>query len=332
MELKENEIMEKIIRDIEWKFEIRVYSTIPVYRGWKNFKWVLETNVGKLFAKQYSPMRYSLERLSLIEVSLTIQDRLNKNGIPCPKLYRFRDRFVLQTNDGINYTLMDYIEGVLVKPGEVNIEQIYDLGKAIGYMHTLLKKIPATKTSWSLDKEKILKSWRDQWERAQILQPSSRVIRALENQWKIVNQIQLDDLRKCHPHWIHWDLWVDNFLFSPTKCMAILDFDRVKVGYCELDIARALLSCTFDSYSSQLNLETVSSFVSGYNEHLPLSKEDLIRSLRLLWCYESPKWCWADVEEWNHESVRFFEEILWISDYWNELKDVVDLVVTKVID
>jgi homoserine kinase type II len=264
----------------------------------------LETNVGKLFVKQYSPIRYTLDRLSLIEFSLSIQERLNKKGIPCPKPYRLRDRFVLQTNEGINYMLMDHIEGLLVKPGEVNREQLYDLGN----------------------------SWREQWERAQVLQPSSRVTRALENQWKIVNELQLDYFEKCRPQWIHWDLWVDNLLFSSTKCMAILDFDRVKVGFCELDIARALLSCTFDSCSSQLNLATVTAFVSGYNEHLPLSNEDIIRSLKLLWCYESPKWCWADVEEWNHESVRFFEEILWVSDHWNELEDIMNLVVTRVTD
>lgn len=123
-----------------------------------------------------------------------------------------------------------------------------------------------------MDKQKILDSWKEQWEKAQILQPSSRVIRALENQRKIVEQLELDSFQKCRPHWIHWDLWVDNLLFSPTKCLGILDFDRVQVGFCELDIARILLSCAFDSYSADLNLEKVSSFVSGYNEYFSLSK------------------------------------------------------------
>ncbi|CAM4004614.1 phosphotransferase [Lederbergia lenta] len=83
----------------------------------------------------------------------------------------------------------------------------------------------------------------------------------------------------------HRDLWMDNLLFKGNKITAILDFDRLKYDYPQLDIARAILSGALNEKGFDVTLAVT--FMNGYIETYLLSKDYLVNALRLLWYMES---------------------------------------------
>ncbi|MEC2324627.1 phosphotransferase [Lederbergia lenta] len=78
---------------------------------------------------------------------------------------------------------------------------------------------------------------------------------------------------------------MDNLLFKGNKITAILDFDRLKYDYPQLDIARAILSGALNEKGFDVTLAVT--FMNGYIETYLLSKDYLVNALRLLWYMES---------------------------------------------
>ncbi|MBA4492993.1 phosphotransferase [Paenactinomyces guangxiensis] len=314
-------IKKEIIETIQLNLGVKVKSSQSISRGWLNFKWKLKTDQGVLFAKQYHPDRFTPKKLEDIKIALEIQAKLNHYGVACPKPYALDDTYLMQTPTGTCFVVMEFSEGELVGPGKVNVDQIYDLGKAAGYMHLVLSRFPKGKLFWIPSYEELLEKWDNHWTNAQLQQRSDRVLCALEKQKKLLDQIDMEYFKECRQGWAHWDLWVDNILFFPEKVAAILDFDRMKYVFPELDISRAILSCAF-SPETGMNFEAVAAFLAGYNQYLPFPKKQLARSLRLSWCQESSWWITHDIEERSENPARFFEEIIWISDHWHELEEI----------
>jgi homoserine kinase type II len=57
--------------------------------------------------------------------------------------------------------------------------------------------------------------------------------------------------------------------------------------------------------------------------------KDLARALRLTWCQESVWWITYDIEEREENPQRFFQEIMWISDNWDILEEILGDHVSK---
>jgi homoserine kinase type II len=199
---------------------------------------------------------------------------LSKQNECFPKPFSFQGKYVLSA-PGIFFTLMEHREGELIQPGTVNENQLYHLGKVVGFMHSWLEKQTKGKRQWYPDRSEIEEKWDNQWTNAQLSQKDAYVLHALRRQKEILDQLNFQQFEECKEGWTHWDLWVDNILFYPNQVSGILDFDRMRYVYPELDLSRVLLSSTY-SQSEGMNWKGISHFLLGYNEFLPFPPKILL--------------------------------------------------------
>ncbi|GAA4830715.1 hypothetical protein GCM10023310_04770 [Paenibacillus vulneris] len=312
-------IRDEIIDTINKNWEIKTYDFEEINRGYKNLKWKLNTDRGPLFVKQYNWHRYS--NLDSVRIALGFQTQLNNLNIPCPRIFDCNGVLIHETPYGERFVLTDFCEGKLIRPGEANAEQMYSLGRATGRMHRILGNSHSLskKLDWSIpSRERMLASWARRWDQA-VTSNSQHYITALEKQKRIIETIDMSLFSQCEIGWVHWDLWVDNLLFNEDSLSAILDFDRLSFIYPEFDISRAILSCTL--WYDELMLEAANAFVKGYNESLPLTREKIVRSVKLTWWKEA-EWVGVNAERSGPAIQRFVDESIWIADNWSNLKSI----------
>lgn len=72
-------------------------------------------------------------------------------------------------------------------------------------------------------------------------------------------------------------------------------------------------------------MDTVTAFVKGYREYQSLTKENLVRSVKLAWWKEAE---WGTVEGENDSSPlkKFREEIIWVGETWDNLRNILSNV------
>ncbi|WP_274365903.1 phosphotransferase [Paenibacillus thermotolerans] len=314
-------IRDDILSTISDIFEIEIYDYTQIEQGYLNLKWKIETDVGSLFVKQYNKTRYPEDFVKGLEISLTHQSNLHKEGIPTPKLFSNQGRYVLRTPSQERFVLMGLCEGNIIPPGSANETQAYTLGNAIGKMHQILNSNNSNSypLHWDIrNKEEMLERWNKRWIHANNMK-CEKTIRALEVQRKIIDETDIDIFLNCERGWGHWDLFVDNILFTQDSLSAILDFDRMHFVYPEFDISRPILSCTLDNAS--IRIDTVTAFVRGYREYQPLTMEKLVRSIKLTWWKEA-EWVAVEGEDDSIPLKRFREENIWVGENWGNLRDI----------
>ncbi|WP_440109193.1 phosphotransferase [Paenibacillus sp. QZ-Y1] len=313
-------ILSEIIADIKGNLGLITDNAEQNHFGFANLKWKLNTNSGTYFVKQYNASRYSDNLLVSVERALGFQDRLQKAGIPCPKVLPHGRRYIQRTPSGERYMISSFCKGTMVNPGEVNTNQMYHLGYVTGKLHKWLnynapKSVPL---HWApISKELMISRWKQNWDEAQRGE-SSKYISALELQKKIIEEIDLAQFELCEEGWVHWDLFVDNILFYPNQVSGILDFDRMHYIYPEFDISRAILSgCILNN---NINIESTRAFIKGYRESIPLSVSKIVRSIKLTWWKEAS---WIKVKSEEYRTLRrFVEELIWVSENWSNLDEI----------
>lgn len=322
METASIQIQDEIVKWLESNMSLNVVLAKPINRGYRNYKWIFTLlNGEQYFVKQYHPDRFSPSKLQEVEVILCIQKKLSELNSNFPKPLSYQGRHILSTTTGIYFTVMEFSEGSLIKPGTANTHQMYHLGRTLGFMHYHLNNKQTGKSKWHPDRKEIEEKWDNYWTNAQLNQSDGYVLDALSKQKNILDKMHFPQFDNCKAGWTHWDLWVDNILFHDQTVSSILDFDRMRFVYPELDISRALLSCTY-SVSDGMDWQGIDKFLEGYNEYLSFTAEDLTRALRLTWCQESVWWITHDIEHREENPKRFFQEIMWITDHWDLLGEM----------
>ena len=211
----------------------------------------------------------------------------------------------------------------MIPPGKLDAHQMYGLGHVTGKMHHLLndgkanvkrqpKFIPPSR-------EERLRYWETAWDQAND-NGKLNVLPTIEKQYNTTKVINLEDINMSDTGWAHRDLWVDNLLFKKEKISAVLDFDRVRYDFPQLDVARAVISGALDG--SKLNRSAALAFIEGYSEVRPFGKAHLISALRLLWYMESTWWITPDMDQHSVSPERFSKEMMWLSENQNELEAI----------
>jgi len=321
----ENSILGEIKETIEGMSSIRVTEYAEINKGLLNLKWKVITNNGILFIKQYNEERYPTsneKRLKRLNKALFIQKSLSEEGIRCPHILTFNEEIILRTKQNIRFIITEYIDGNLIEAGKINCNQFHDLGIELGKIHSLVnnqideKAIPR----WVVpSKEQLIAEWNDNW----ILtndRNTADINALLKLQKEIFENLDINIFKASRPGWAHSDLWCDNILFYPDSLSAIIDFDRFQYIYPELDISRAILSFALDN--NCLRVDVVKAFVDGYNQYGNITTEDIIRSLKLLYCLES--FWWLNIDSFNSEGPpkRFADEMVWLSINWINLEKI----------
>jgi len=322
---KENSILVEIKETIERMFSIRVIDYVEINRGLLNLKWKVITNKGTLFIKQYNEERYPTsneKRLNRLNTAVFIQKRLSEEGIRCPHILTSNGEVILRTKQNIRFIITEYREGNLVNAGKINCNQFHDLGIELGKIHSLVnnqidkKAIPR----WVLpSKEQLIAEWNENWKLTNG-RNTEDINNLLKLQKEILENIDMNIFEGSTPGWAHSDLWCDNILFYTDSLSAIIDFDRFQYIYPELDISRAILSFTLDN--NCLRMDAVKAFINGYNQFGNITADDIIRSLKLLYCLES--FWWLNNDSFNSEGPpkRFADEMVWLSINWPNLEKI----------
>lgn len=314
-------IREDIFESITELFGFTITGFTQIELGFRNLKWKIETDHGVFFAKQYNKIRYPEHMVQGLETALNYQAHLYNVGIPCPKLITPNGNYVIRTAHGERYVLMEFCEGRIIQSGTANEDQMYSLGKIVGQMHCILNSNSRTQLPLHWDvrtKESMLKNWQSRWNEAVRLD-SKHTLANLEIQRNIIEKCDPYIFSQCEKGWAHWDLFVDNILFQADRVSTILDFDRMHYVYLEFDISRPILSCCLEN--GHIHLDRVSAFVRGYQEHLELTHEKLVRSIKLTWWKEA-EWVRAEYTNLTSPLKRFVEENVWVGENWDHLDEL----------
>lgn len=318
--ITEESVLNDLINTCNCYFGFKVLDATPIKRGWLNLKWKITTDSGVFLIKQFNKERYKLYHHEELLLAFSQQMRLHSRGLPCPKLYSHEVQFLIESEKGELFMLMDYCKGTVIPPGKLNVHQMYDLGRVTGNMHQLLndgtlsgKRYPEFIPP---SREERLTHWESVWNHVNNTGKSD-LLPILETQYKVTETINLGDFKLNETGWAHRDLWVDNLLFEEKKVSAVLDFDRMKYDYPQLDVARAVISGALDE--NNFNVHLVQAFIEGYSEQRFLEKGFIISSLKMLWFMESTWWINSSMDQHNGPPKRFAKEMLWLAENFKEL-------------
>lgn len=321
----ENNIFLEIKETIEKIFPIKILDYEIINKGLLNLKWKVKTTDGPFFIKQFNEERYPTsdeKRLNSLNTALLTQKGLSEEGIRCPHILTFNGDIMLTTKENIRFIITEYIDGNLVNAGKINCNQFSDLGMELGKIHRLINKQNDEKAipRWVVPtKEQLIADWNETWLSINT-KNSDHINTLLKLQREIFESLDMNIFQVSKPGWAHSDLWCDNVLFYNDSLSSIIDFDRFQYIYPELDLSRAILSFALDN--NCLRLDAVKSFMDGYNVFGNITDDDIVRSLRLLYCEES--FWWLNDHSFNSEGPpkRFAEEMMWLSLNWTKLEKI----------
>lgn len=299
--------------------KVKLSNPISIDLGLMNLKWIVKADNEKLFVKQINKSRYNEAKRSKIRRAMYIQKQLKKSEVACPDLFSDGDNFILRSNCEEFFVITEFIEGKVIDYGDINVSQIRDLGKCIGKMHFELNngKFNLEPSTWKLPTRKEM-----ELENLNLINDAKEpgdtyLMNLLNKQKKIIKTVNLDSFKSCKIGWAHSDLWSHNVLFSEQSVAAILDFDRLQVNYPELDNARSILS--FALKDDSINEELIEAFIDGYSYYYDYTRDDLEKSIKLLWFLESFWWMRKQFLYTKEPPTRMLYEMEWITNNWESL-------------
>ncbi|MDR7071363.1 phosphotransferase [Fictibacillus barbaricus] len=309
MHALEQSLWEHLKDEAESLFRFKILRSVPIKRGWLNQKWKIETNQGTFLLKQYNPERFKKYDLQTIQIALETQNRAFQNGIRCPELLEHEGNLLHTSGKGELFTVMCFMEGDLIKPGEATYQQMESLGEVVGKLHKLFNEGYMPARSETLFKippvSERLQHWHSTLDKCM---DDQRPLFLLQKE--ATAKLKDSDFEYLTPGWCHRDLWVDNLLFSSESVSAILDFDRMNYDFIETDIGRLIISACLQK--DKLNVEGVHAFIRGYCNTNELSIERLCRSLKVVWYMESTWWISLTFHE-GEPPKRFANEMIWLA-------------------
>ena len=312
-------VLADLIRYVTGYFISPVIGVEPVDRGYLNRKWVVQTDLGIMFVKQYHKGRYPDEKLATVEEALRRQNELYRAGVACPRVYESGSGPIHRTPSGESIVIMSRCVGDLVEFGQASADQMYSLGRAAAQMHAYLNDrgtVGSPQWSWPTA-EALLDRWQRNWNAA-TNRGDDRILSTLEIQRGILTDFDFSLLEQSEPGWMHWDLWADNVLFAGDSVSGLLDFDRMRIGYSEADLARAILSFALEGET--LRTDAVRAFMRGYGQRKKLTASDLVRAFHVLYAMEA-HYVWSIADN-TRPGYRFTDELVWLTRNWSRLPEM----------
>ena len=298
---------ERIVQDMKESYGMECRSFSRVNGGFLNELWRVETACGMKLTKIYSSKRFNEKKLADIEAALKIQEELHHKGVLCPRVYAYKGAFVRRMDDGTAYMVMDYCAGRNESARTITCRQLKSLGYHLAKMHAAMNEM---KTA-PLDCAETAAQLREH-----------AALHGDEQMKRVAAEWTEEKIAAQQTALRHEDMTPDNVLFDDEGVTAIIDFDRMRSGFALHDVGRAILS--FALCGDTLSGEKLQAFTAGYGKVLPLSCVDMAQALRIAWLCEVMWWTGPKAENLSGKAIRFREEILWLTENYFALDEMID--------
>lgn len=313
----------RIQQDLLCRYHMPLEHIEAVQGGYLNQKWRAQFGGTPLLIKQYSPLRYSPQKLAVVERSLHIQATLQAQGIPCQKVMLFEGgAAVRHLASDLHYAVMEYLPGRHLRPGEVTTAQMHSLGETLGRMHGLLQAMDTTGMPPSLPPslEELHAQYEGHIVALQALPGGQGDLPLYQRALHIVSGLHSQSFAGLPMGLLHRDFAIDNILFCEDALCGVIDGDSYSLGHIDRDVGRALLSFCLDE-ALALRPELVLAFRDGYAIYRPLTRQNMADAMRIVWLFESGIWLDPAYRSKTRDKVRrFVQETIWLTNNWFSLE------------
>ncbi len=199
---------------------------------------------------------------------MKLMDKLNKNKISCPKPLKNIDGKYLTLIKKKYACIVSFLEGK--DKQYLNYKNCYDVGKNIGKLHRISKKIKLyRKNSMSINNlDNLLKSIKF---KTKTISPNLKL--TLE---KNLKQIKKEWPKNLPKGIIHGDLFIDNIFFKKNKFSGFIDFYFSCNDYSMYEIAISINALCFDKKNNKfiLNNKKIKNLIKGYQSVKKISQRE----------------------------------------------------------
>lgn len=311
-------------------YDIKAKNIKVVLGGWKNEKYLIESNNKKYLLKLYNHNK--IEKMSAGEFStdylynqmnnnFKILNYMNEKGLNCPKIINTNENTLYIPYDKDILALMTYIDAKNVNRENINNIQLYNLGLEARKKDELFKlcsrdvykgnylKLPTLETLAKKLNQNI----------KNINNSSSReYINLLTKQIEILNKLEQTDIMKDIPiNLIHGDFADDNIIFKEDKPY-IVDFELIRENSFLQDVGRIILSYGF--INNTIDIDRINNFINGYQN---INEKQVILSLIVVWINEVNMWIkdkYFNIDL-TPKSKRFQDELIYLTNNFDQLLD-----------
>lgn len=316
-----------IIKECLDKYGLTINSVSELPGGWLNSKYLLQSDSKQLVLKEISSKKFPKDYIQKnIYNTLLLENDLVSINISCPKIFESSDGLMSVFENGERFFLMEYMDGEQKDYHSISLIEIENLGVATGKMHQrmsthdsgiLASDFLKLKTPSELEQDLILRRKEiTQFTPQQFVDDTDRHLKIIYEVKKsyLIEQLQLQI--------IHGDYTLDNIIFK-DGIPQIIDFELARVNSRLQDVGRILLSTAFDG--TTFDLDRIETFAKGYIQHMSLTDDDIVKSLKVVWVNEVDIWIKERYyRNYNPPKVqRFMQEINWITENWFELDNIV---------
>ena len=264
-----------------------------IQRGYVNEKWLLETEKGQYLLKR---RHVGLRRPALVQAQHALVQHLRSAGFPAPSLVLTRHNSSFLLHEGEVYEVQEYVPGDLFDAAEP--PYLAASARMLGFYHNAVSGFdhqalhrPEERYGYaalSRTVKDLLEGWR------QSLVPGLKpLMRRLEehlqdlgNRYRALSQ--LPELV------IHGDYHGANLIFQGARVAGVVDYDLAHWCSRSVEVAEAMIAFCTDPglglkqivYPGVLDLELARSFLTAYQETVPLSEAEIVAlpcMIRTIW-------------------------------------------------
>ena len=322
-----------IINEIKKNYDIDIQKISLLDGGWINKKYiVVDKNNNKYVFKELSLTKFPNYYLNVLKGTVDVQNTLYESNIKVPKvIINNKSKYISKVFDNKYFFMQEYVEGDSNKEIQLSKSEIEDIGRNLAMMHKVLKRQDIKIFKSKFLKYKTINALLNEYKsrKNQITIKSSKdFIEELGYHKRIIEDIKKSKfLEQRELQLIHGDFTPDNIVLKNKKVICIIDFELVRINSTLQDIGRIILSTCF--INNSFEVEKLKSFINGYSKELPIKKEDIVNSIKMVWINESNFWIQDRYfNNYNPAKVeKFIQEIKWISRNWFNLSDIIKEVI-----
>ncbi len=305
-------------------FEEKIISKESVSGGWL-------TDKIRIISKSYDIIIKTIElkkinRLNInIEKASEILKQANKYGIKCPKIYSVNGNLVNYDKCNKPIVFIEYFKDTFSKTyKDITPIDMYNIAYEVGKMNKYMNTI---KIENKLDNAKLLSKMQSDYDyRINIgrREMNEKYLNDVYKQNDIIDSLKIDFFNDLQIGYCHSDLAQDNLLFDIKGFKAIIDFEITNVSYILRDPARIFLTFCLNE-NGEINRLLLKVLINGYNKHLKLTLNDIVKGVKILWCLEVNSWIKEAyyVDEVPKKVRKFINEMNWITNNWFDLEKLI---------